>query len=80
MPASPSTLRLQVAVVQSILDEADRWLVDGANRESTAAQLLEELELLASEVRRVALRQGIDESVGHRSAEGQPTDSGVSTT
>jgi hypothetical protein len=51
MPSTPSTLRRQVAIVRSVLDQIERWVADGTSGDSVRVQLLEELSRLEREVR-----------------------------
>jgi hypothetical protein len=47
----PTSLRRQVAIVRSILDEMERWLAPNMSGASVRVQLLEELSRLDGAVR-----------------------------
>jgi hypothetical protein len=51
MPSTTATLRRQVAIVRSILDEMERWLAPGTSADSVRVQLLEELSRLEGAAR-----------------------------
>jgi hypothetical protein len=51
MPSISSTLRRQVAILRSILDELERWLAHGMREDSVRLRLLDELSRLERAVR-----------------------------